>query len=134
MDFERLVWTQHAVGAGWDEVPDPVVWVAVDRLDAAWRGSVDYVGVGGRGSNQPGKYEAVGNFLRRAIGTCPIFIPTISLVDGTVVFTDGRHRFAWLRDHGLRALSVEVGKASVDACLACFGTAERIGRLDPVER
>ncbi|WP_143066275.1 hypothetical protein [Burkholderia cepacia] len=43
------------------------------------------------------------------------------IVDGTVVFTDGRHRFAWLRDHGLRALSVEVGKATVDACLAGRG-------------
>lgn len=134
MDFEQLVWTQHSVGEGWDDAPDPVIWASVDRLDAIWRDSDDYVGMAGRGSNQPGKYEAFGDFLRRAIGTRRIVIPTVSLVGGTAVFTDGRHRFAWLRDHGLRALPVEVGEDTVASCKASIETIERVGRFDPVAR
>ncbi|WP_375234404.1 plasmid fertility inhibition factor family protein [Burkholderia pseudomallei] len=73
-------------------------------------------------------------FLRCTIGTGPIFIPTVSMADGTVSFTDGRHRFAWLRDHGLRALPVEVDQDSVETCRTCFGTTERVGRFDSVVR
>ncbi|MBU9172470.1 hypothetical protein [Burkholderia gladioli] len=131
MNFQQLVWIQHSVGAGWNVAQDPVVWAAVDLLDAVWRDTTDYVGVGGRGSDQNGKYEAVGTFLRHAIGKCQIFIPTVSLENGKAVFTDGRHRFAWLRDHGLRVLPVEVDEDSAGACRTCFGTSERVGRFDP---
>jgi len=130
MNFQQLVWVQHPVCAGWNEAQDPVVWAAVDLLDAVWRDTPDYVGAGGRGSDQDGKYEAVGTFLRYAIGTRKIFIPTVSLENGKAVFTDGRHRFAWLRDQGLHALPVEVDEDSAEACRTCFGTSERVGRLE----
>ena len=134
MDFRQLVWVQHPNGSGWTDAPDPVIWAAVDRLDAVWRDTPEYVGVNGSGSDQEGKYEAVGTFLRCAIGTRSIFIPTVSIENGTAIFTDGRHRFAWLRDHGLRALPVEVDEDSVETCRTCFGTTERVGRFDPVAR
>lgn len=134
MDFEQLVWIQHPIGNGWTDEPDPVIWAAVESLDAVWRGTPEYVGRKGLGSDQDGRYEAVGQFLRSAIGARPIFIPTVSMVDGTVSFTDGRHRFAWLRDHGLRALPVEVDEDSIETCRTCFGTTERVGRFDPVAR
>lgn len=134
MDFHRLIWVQHAVGEGWGVGPDPVIWASVCALDAVWRDTTDYVGLNGRGSNQAGKYQAVGDFLRLAIGTRHIFVPTVSMVGGKALFTDGRHRFAWLRDHGLRALPVEVDEDSVDACKASFETTERVGRFDPVAR
>ncbi|WP_321853313.1 plasmid fertility inhibition factor family protein [Burkholderia cenocepacia] len=133
-DYHQLDWVQHPVGDGWTDAPDLVIWAAVDSLDAVWRDTPEYVGRDGHGSDQDGKYEAVGEFLRCTIGTGPIFIPTVSMADGTVSFTDGRHRFAWLRDHGLRALPVEVDQDSVETCRTCFGTTERVGRFDPVVR
>ncbi|WP_322080108.1 plasmid fertility inhibition factor family protein [Burkholderia cenocepacia] len=134
MDFDQLVWIQHPIGSGWTDAPDPVIWAAVDSLDVVWRDTPEYVGREGRGSDQDGKYEAVGEFLRCTIGTRAIIIPTISIADGTVSFTDGRHRFAWLRDRGLRALPVEVDQDSAETCRTWFGTTVRVGRLDPVAR
>ena len=46
-----------------------------------------------------------------------------------VEFTDGRHRFAWLRDHGLQALPVDVGAESDISFRARFETHLRAGRL-----
>ncbi|MBN3744807.1 hypothetical protein G3N96_05070 [Burkholderia sp. Se-20373] len=130
-DFQLLVWVQRAIGEGWDESPDPIIWTAVDLLDASWRKTLDYVGQGGSGSNQDGKYSRVGDYLARAIGKDRIPVPSLALVDGEAVFTDGRHRFAWLRDHGLRALPVEVGRSDAMMFRTRFETAERVGRFGP---
>lgn len=134
VDFHRLVWIQHPVGEGWDDSSDPVVWIAVDRLDSAWRGSNTYVGPRGVGSDQAGKYDRVGVFLAQAVGMRPIFVPTVSLCRGEVVFTDGRHRFAWLRDQGLQALPVEVAPERLKTFCAYFETVERVGQFDPASR
>ncbi|RQT22124.1 hypothetical protein [Burkholderia contaminans] len=134
MNFDELVWVQPAVGEGWNVALDPVIWASVDALDAVWRGTSEYVGLDGRGSDQAEKYHAVGDFLRHAIGTRQIFVPTLSMIDGKAMFTDGRHRFAWLRDHGLRALPVEVHEDSLEVCKTSFETSERVGRFDPVAR
>ena len=75
MDSHQLDWIQHAVGEGWDAAQYPVIWAAVDLLDAAWRDAPEYVGLGGRGSDQDGKYDAVDEFLRHAIGRVPNFHP-----------------------------------------------------------
>ncbi|HGO6129305.1 TPA: hypothetical protein ACK3RK_007916 [Burkholderia cepacia] len=134
MDFRQLVWVQHAIGEGWDVALDPVIWASVESLDAVWRDTPGYIGLDGLGSDQAGKYQTVGDFLRFAIGRRRIFVPTVSMVGGKAIFTDGRHRFAWLRDHGLRVLPVEVDGDSVEACKATLATTERIGRFDPVAR
>lgn len=44
--------------------------------------------------------------------------------------TDGRHRFAWLRDHGLQALPVEVSTECETVYRTRFETCLRVGRLD----
>ncbi|CAJ5544668.1 Uncharacterised protein [Burkholderia pseudomallei] len=59
-DYHQLVWVQHPVGDGWTDAPDLVIWAAVDSLDAVWRDTPEYVGRDGHGSDQDGKYEAVG--------------------------------------------------------------------------
>lgn len=134
MDFDQLVWKPHPIGEGWDDVtPDPVVWTAVDLLDRAWRSVEDYVGPAGVGSNQPGKYERVGDFLRQYAGKLRIFVPHITLVHGDVWFTDGRHRFAWLRDRGLQAVPIEVSEESLEEFTARFATSQRVGKLDTTE-
>lgn len=131
MDFDQLVWIQPPIGEGWDDVTqEPVIWTAVELLDQAWRSAADYVGLRGAGSNQPGKYETVGNFLRRNAGQIRLFVPSVSIAYGTVEFTDGRHRFAWLRDQGLQALPVEVDAECEAVFRARFETGLRVGRLD----
>lgn len=131
MDFDQLVWIQHPIGEGWDDAtPEPVIWTEVDLLDRAWRNAADYVGPGGVGSDQAGKYEFVGNFLRQYAGQLPLYVPTVSIDNGEVEFTDGRHRFAWLRDHGLQALPVEVGTECEKNYRTLFETCLRVGRLD----
>ncbi|MGA4422861.1 hypothetical protein ACI2UY_22235 [Ralstonia nicotianae] len=130
MDFDLLVWNQIPIGKGWDDaIPEPVIWTAVDLLDRAWSNASDYVGRGGVGSDQAEKYERVGSFLRQNVGHLGIYVPTVSLENGNVEFTDGRHRFAWLRDHGLRALPVEVGAECELDYRARFETSLRVGRL-----
>ena len=52
-------------------------------------------------------------------------MPTIGLCDdGEVGFTDGRHRFAWLRDRGLESMPVAVSKESLEQITARFGVGE----------
>lgn len=130
MDFDQLVWTQVPIGQGWEDVePDPVIWTAVEQLEHAWQRTEGYVGPRGARSDQPGKYDTVGRFLRDFAGKISLFVPTVSLVDGNVEFTDGRHRFAWLRDHGLTALPVEVGAECEPDFRSRFETQMRVGRL-----
>jgi len=135
MDFDRLVWAQHPIAPGWeDDEPDPVVWTSVELLERAWRNAEGYVGPGGDPSDQPGKYKVVGQFLCESAGKIDLFVPTVSLNDGKVEFTDGRHRFAWLRDHGLTALPVEVGTECESDYRRCFETELRVGRLNTAQR
>ena len=130
MDFHQLVWKQVPIGEGWDDEPDPVIWTSVNVLDKAWRNAEDYVGPGGVGSNQVGKYERVGAFLLQYAGNLRLFMPSVSFFRDQVEFTDGRHRFAWLRDHGLLSMPVEVSSDSADAFRARFETTQQIGRIE----
>jgi hypothetical protein len=131
MDFNRLVWRQVPIGKGWENAFSwPVEWISVPALDAAWRADDEYVGASGVGSNQPGKYDRVGQWLLTGDYGF-IWIPALSLDGPVPVFTDGRHRFAWLRDHGLRALPVEVNPDLAPTVRARFGTSERVGHLIP---
>jgi hypothetical protein len=71
-----------------------------------------------------GRYERVGGWIR---STCQLFMPDITLEDGEVAFGDGRHRFAWLRDHGVVALPVAVRPSQAMAIEARFGSPCRQG-------
>jgi hypothetical protein len=59
-------------------------------------------------------------------------MPHVGLTDeGYIVFSDGRHRFAWLRDHGLLTLPVTVSPDIEVEVRRRFGTKSRISRLPP---
>ncbi|HEX7934262.1 MAG TPA: hypothetical protein VF573_14470 [Paraburkholderia sp.] len=124
-DLLNILWRQQPNADGWDVAPDAVIWISVGALDAAWCESDDYVGHGAATSPHIGRYERFGDFF---VGASFIFMPTVSFDDkGEVGFTNGRHRFAWLRDRGLRSLPIEVPPDQVAAFEARFGTVERIG-------
>jgi hypothetical protein len=42
--------------------------------------------------------------------------------DRSIGFTDGRHRFAWVRDHGAAAIPVTTGPDGAAQLAALFGT------------
>jgi hypothetical protein len=92
---------------GGDE-PDETVWIDVDKVDRLWRfdGSF-YIGRGGVGqSASPSRYARVGDWVTQRFGA--MWMSLLVFEKGVVSFTDGRHRFAWMRDHGARALPVSV--------------------------
>src|SRR5437016_472181 len=83
---------------------DRVVWVIVRKIDKAWRN--DPV---------PGYYIPHGacyehpfrDWLERGSHKERAWMPHIGFY-GFVSFVDGRHRFAWCRDHGVKAMPVSV--------------------------
>jgi hypothetical protein len=102
--------------------PDVVVWVSVARLDASWKGDTGYyIGRGGTGAAVAGRYEKFGDWFRRGD---PIEMSVVSYDEerGCISFTDGRHRFAWLRDNGLRYLPVQVAQDQCTLIEALFGS------------
>jgi hypothetical protein len=110
---------------------NPWVWIDVARLDAAWQGSTQYVGFGGQavsgGSVMPDRYEGFGLWLKPGVD---VHMPFVSLEGEGVAFNNGRHRFAWCRDHGVAALPVEVCEAELAAFAERFGTESRVSQAE----
>jgi hypothetical protein len=128
-DLLNIAWMQQPIGEGWNIEPDPVVWISVVALDAAWRGCKDYIGPGGSGSLHVGRYGRFGEFFVHARS---IIMPTLCLDDeGAVSFTNGRHRFAWLRDRGLSTLPIEIPVSQEDFFARRFGSSAGIGTIAP---
>lgn len=105
--------------------PDNVrVWVSVPKLDEAWKLDHDfYIGAGGVGAVIDDRYERFGEWLASTLGC--VELPVVA-IDGEVVsFSDGRHRFAWLRDHGVRAMPVQISPEQAQEFHERFGVIER---------
>ena len=90
-----------------------VAWVNVAKLDAAWKLDDECYFI------PPGPYELHSRYGRIPIfletHKGPIWMPTVSpTAGGAVGFTDGRHRFAWMRDHGVKHMPVGTGWQEFD--------------------
>lgn len=117
-------WTLQPVGDGCNDVePDEVVWVDVMRLEAAFRAGDQYVGRRGSGLGQTTRYQNVG---RHIMSGREIWMPFVTMESGNLRFVDGRHRFAWVRDHGAVALPVATGPDMAGGIKARFGSLLRI--------
>lgn len=118
-------WIAKPRGEGWADVePDAIVWLDVASVEASF--SMDrehYVGVGGLSAGQRGRYDNIGKLIQ----SCrPVWMPHLSLDDGgAVCFTDGRHRFAWVRDHGASAIPVTTNPDEAVQLATRFGTSLR---------
>ncbi|MCR4467938.1 hypothetical protein [Burkholderia sp. SCN-KJ] len=120
VNFERLVWT-HCIPA------DPIVWVSVNAIDMSWQHDKGlYVGPGGKGG-QDDRYAFFGKWLAANLHR-PIQVPEIGLNRDEVAFSNGRHRFAWFRDHGLLDMPVAVDPAIVESFRARFATPRPVAR------
>lgn len=101
---------------------DVPVWVSVAKLEHEWQRSMgEYIGVAGHNA-MPGKYA---NFAGWIMSAKHVEMPEVCFVDGFVRFNNGRHRFAWLRDHGMTALQVNVQPSDVSTFEKQFGAKNR---------
>ena len=114
--YRTLRWVRQ-----WDDLR--VVWISVAKLDCAWRKDGDLLPDGPYG----GRYAGVGKFLELHAGT--IWMPTVSPLGDAVSFTDGRHRFAWMRDHGVKYMAVATGPTEREPLRAMCGTRSRASKL-----
>ncbi len=71
-----------------------------------------YIGPGGSGNNAIGdRYKRFGEFIAK---NDTIEAPEVSVhPDGRVDFTNGRHRYSWLRDHGVTHMPVAMERESL---------------------
>jgi hypothetical protein len=86
--------------------------VNVDKFDQGFkRNSGQYIGQGGTGNTISDRYKRIGEFLKDA--------PSMQVSDahinehGLVDFGNGRHRYAYLRDQGLKTIPVSLSKESI---------------------
>jgi hypothetical protein len=92
---------------------DRLVRVNVVAFDQAWaRDKSFYAGPGGVGeSTSPGRYNRFREFIK---GRSDIEASEVGVMkNGAVGFTNGRHRFAVLRDMGLTSIPVSMDRESI---------------------
>lgn len=111
-----------------------IVVVDVSKFDDAWSKDLGYLPPGGRGDNyiaiqglkdKPkdyNRYDRVGEeapkFREKGM---PFEMSTVGLKYGNPSFIDGRHRFAYFRDQGVRHLPVSVPKEDYRLMQQKFG-------------
>lgn len=105
---------------------DAVVWLDVAKADAAWKRDADYYIPIGAPENHH-RYREFGTWLLRANRV--VWMPHVTLWRGQLSFTDGRHRFAWIRDHGADAMPVTTDPADAKKLSAKLGSAARITQI-----
>lgn len=114
-----------------------VVLADVRRLETTLARDIGFhVGAGGSGAGIAGRYAEARRFLERArAGRVPVHMPRLALADrrtGEVAITDGRHRFAVLRDAGATALPVVVPRGDAERFRALYGYG--VGLMRPRRR
>lgn len=102
-------------------IDSKVVDINVHALNAGWQKDADqYIPPGGSGGT---KYRNALAFVQRAIAEkIPVDMGRVTVdPDGTVSFTDGRHRFAAMRDLGATAIPVNVDPADAARLRTLYG-------------
>jgi hypothetical protein len=88
---------------------DRIVWVVVSKLDAAWkRDGTFYLPT----HTHDYKYLRFDAWIGLNASTEKVEMPHVGVHEGVASFSDGRHRFAWFRDHGVKAMPVTTCGAS----------------------
>lgn len=115
-DISQPQWTRRCRYAD-----DTIVWIDVAKLDASWsHDSEFYITQGGGGASIGNRYEQFGEWIQQGHA---IQMPEVSNspYHDRLMFDDGRHRFAWLRDHGITALPVCVPKEQAKVIKQRYG-------------
>ena len=89
-----------------------LVRVNATKFDDMWKPSWQYIGKNGVGQTGD-RYQRFGEYI--ATTDAPIHAATVSVdVSGDISFTNGRHRFAWLRDAGMKNIPVAMDQDSIN--------------------
>ena len=114
------------MGRGWTDVePDVVVWIDAAAFDEAWRETDQYIVPGGA-NGQDRRYARAGEWFMTHDYSDML---CVSWSEAGVLFTDGRHRFSWLRDQGVLALPMQVSPESFGPLRERFESPVRETRL-----
>lgn len=97
IDFSKINWLRQ-----WDGTDDVVVWVSVPKVNDLWRKERGFY-LSPRVCPSLERYHRFGAWIQT---NTDVWMSHLGLYGGRISFTDGRHRFAWFRDHGLEALPV----------------------------
>lgn len=120
MPTKTIDWRYIPAAEGWEDYEaDVALWLDVAKVDAAWRRTDQYIAPGGA-NGQDQRYQRAGKWFAK----CPfsnMLIINLQTSD-QITFTDGRHRFSWLRDHGAKAIQFQVSPADAGQFAALFGT------------
>jgi hypothetical protein len=111
-----------------------IVWVSIPKVDASWKEDQGYVPPQAVGSDGLAwRYARFGKWLLSSKQQRRVEMPVVGYSGKPccIGFEDGRHRFAWLRDHGVAAMPMCVYLDHVDIVAAKFGAAERECILAP---
>jgi hypothetical protein len=88
-----------------------LVNVNTAKLNNAWSHSNLYIGSGGTNQIKT-RYQQFGQWINST--NEPIIASTVGVDhNGSVSFYNGRHRFAWLRDNGMKAIPVAMDSNSI---------------------
>jgi hypothetical protein len=103
---------------------DVVVWIDPSRFDHDFaQNPHQYVGPNGTNNAIRGRYERFGEWLEEGE---PVMMSEVYRDPyGEVSFQNGRHRYAWLRDHGARAMPMLVAAPDAADFQHRYGTTSR---------
>ena len=89
-----------------------LVKLHTNELDRLFSKNKDfYIGAGGTENAIKGRYDKFGDFIQNSP---TLEIPQIEVTsDGKINFGNGRHRYAWLRDHGIQEMPVAMTTKSM---------------------
>ena len=122
----EVQWRMMLPHPSWDAEPDPVVWVDPVRFDLLWKDTDQWVSPGGKDGAQDDRYARFGAWLNP---DSVVYMCEVWLEDGELGFINGRHRFAWLRDHHISALPMQVSPDNVKSFTALCGSTLRTSTL-----
>lgn len=122
--FPELSKITERANPEWKKSPaasqDAVVWVDVELVNqSASKDHNFYVGPKGEGGIS-GRYDRFDKWMGQGEA---VEMPEITLTDSEEIsFINGRHRFAWMRDQGIRELPVAVSGGVADAVERKYGS------------
>lgn len=119
----RIVWATHWELRDIKDDEDVIVWVDVSKADALWHRDILYIPP--RAPKHREKYERFGRWLVTA--PCPVEMGHVAVGDeNSLSFSNGRHRFAWVRDQGGQAIPFTIWKGQARRLAKLAGTTLRV--------
>lgn len=120
MPTKTIEWRYIPAADGWEGYPaDVALWLDVAKVDAAWQRTDQYIVPGGA-NGQDRRYTKAGEWFAKSPFSDMLVIDLQS--EGQIIFSDGRHRFSWLRDNGAKAIRFQVSPADAEKLVTLFGT------------